>query len=136
MPTFNAGDVIGKTLIAKRNIPLVRQPADDAQVIYTVSPGQSVGNVDTFLLPNENRSSLYWSFKDANGKNYFAKHAVGNYDVKELQQQGLLTLQEQQEAVIEASLSTGDKIFRLIKNIALIGAGAYLLKEVISKKLK
>jgi hypothetical protein len=135
MPTFNAGDVIGKTLIAKKNIPLVRQPADDAQVIYNVSPGQSVGNVDTFLLPNENRSSLYWSFKDANGKNYFAKHAVGNFDVKELQQQGLLTLQEQQAAEIEASLSTGDKIFRLIKNIALIGAGAYLLKQVIQKKL-
>lgn len=136
MPTFNASDVIGKTLIAKKNIPLVRQPADDAQVIYTVSPNQSVGNVDTFLLPNENRSSLYWSFKDANGRNYYAKHAVGNFDVKELQQQGLLTLQEQQEQAIEASLSTGDKIFRLIKNIALIGAGAYLLKEVISKKLK
>ena len=135
MPTFNAGDVIGKTLIAKKNIPLVRQPADDAQVIYTVSPSQSVGNVDTFLLPNENRSSLYWSFKDANGKNYFAKHAVGNFDVKELQQQGLLTLQEQQAAEIEASLSTGDKIFRLIKNIALIGAGAYILKQVIQKKL-
>jgi hypothetical protein len=135
MPTFNAGDVIGKTLIAKKNIPLVRQPADDAQVIYNVLPGQSVGNVDTFLLPNENRSSLYWSFKDANGKNYFAKHAVGNFDVKELQQQGLLTLQEQQAAEIEASLSTGDKIFRLIKNIALIGAGAYILKQVIQKKL-
>ena len=135
MPTFNAGDVIGKTLIAKKNIPLVRQPADDAQVIYNVSPGQSVGNVDTFLLPNENRSSLYWSFKDANGKSYFAKHAVGNFDVKELQQQGLLTLQEQQAAEIEASLSTGDKIFRLIKNIALIGAGAYILKQVIQKKL-
>jgi hypothetical protein len=135
MPTFNAGDVIGKTLIAKKNIPLVRQPADDAQVIYNVSPGQSVGNVDTFLLPNENRSSLYWSFKDANGKNYYAKHAVGNFDVKELQQQGLLTLQEQQAAEIEASLSTGDKIFRLIKNIALIGAGAYILKQVIQKKL-
>jgi hypothetical protein len=135
MPTFNAGDVIGKTLIAKKNIPLVRQPADDAQVIYNVSPGQSVGNVDTFLLPNENRSSLYWSFKDANGKNYYAKHAVGNFDVKELQQQGLLTLQEQQEQAIEASLSTGDKIFRLIKNIALIGAGAYILKQVIQKKL-
>ena len=135
MPTFNAGNVIGKTLIAKKNIPLVRQPADDAQVIYTVSPGQCVGNVDTFLLPNENRSSLYWSFKDANGKSYFAKHAVGNFDVKELQQQGLLTLQEQQEQAIEASLSTGDKIFRLIKNIALIGAGAYILKQVIQKKL-
>jgi hypothetical protein len=135
MPTFNAGDVIGKTLIAKRNIPLVRTPNDNAQVIYTVSPGQSVGNVDTFLLPNENRSSLYWSFKDANGKNYYAKHAVGNFDVKELQQQGLLTLQEQQEQAIEASLSTGDKIFRLIKNIALIGAGAYILKQVIQKKL-
>lgn len=135
MPTFNAGNVIGKTLIAKKNIPLVRQPADDAQVIYTVAPGQSVGNVDTFLLPNESRNSLYWSFKDANGRNYYAKHAVGNFDVKELQQQGLLTLQEQQEQAIEASLSTGDKIFRLIKNIALIGAVAYLLKQVIQKKL-
>ena len=78
---------------------------------------------------------MYWQFKDQNGKFYYAEHKTGVFDVQELQQQGALTLQQQQAAAVEASLTTGDKIFRLIKNALLIGAGAYLLKGIIDKKL-
>jgi hypothetical protein len=135
MPTFNAADIIDKTLIAKTQVPLYRFPNDDAAVVYNVSPGQSVGKVESYLLPAANRTNLYWQFKDQNGKFYYAEHKTGIFDVQELQQQGALTLQEQQAAAVEASLTTGDKIFRLIKNALLIGAGVYLLKQVIDKKL-
>jgi hypothetical protein len=135
MPTFNAADIIGKTLVAKSNVPLYRFADDDAAVVYNVSPGQSVGKVESYLLPAANRNNLYWQFKDQNGKFYYAEHKQGIFDVRELAAQGALTLQEQQAAAVEASLTTGDKIFRLIKNALLIGAGVYLLKGVIDKKL-
>ena len=135
MATFNAADIIGKTLIAKSQVPLYRLPNDGAEVIYNVSPGQSLGIVESFLLPGTNRTNLYWQFKDQNNKFYYSEHKQGIYDVKELANQGALTLEQQQAAAIEASLSTGDKIFRLIKNALLIGAGVYLVNTIIKKKL-
>lgn len=135
MPTFNAADIIGKTLIAKTNVPLKRIPMDDSPVIYNVSKGDVVGVVDTYLLPSADRNVIYWAFRDSNNKVYYAPHQVGRFDVKELQSQGALTLEQQQQQQQEASMTTGDKIFRLIKNTLLVGALVYLGKQIIDKKL-
>ncbi len=135
MPTFNAADIIGKTLVAKSQVPLYRLPNDNAEIVYTVSPGQSLGVVQSFLLPGTNRNNLYWQFKDQNNNFYYSEHKQGIYDVKELSNQGALTLQQQQDAATEANLTTGDKIFRLIKNALLIGGGVYLVNTIIKKKL-
>jgi hypothetical protein len=135
MPTFNAADIIGKTLVAKSQVPLYRLPNDNAEIVYTVSPGQSLGVVQSYLLPGTNRTNLYWQFKDQNNNFYYSEHKQGIYDVKELSNQGTLTLQQQQAAATEANLSTGDKIFRLIKNALLIGGGVYLINTIIKKKL-
>jgi hypothetical protein len=135
MATFNAADIIGKTLVAKTQVPLLRLPNDDAPTVYTVSPGQSLGVVQSYLLPGANRNNLYWQFKDQNNKFYYSEHKQGIYDIDELSNQGALTLQQQQAAATEASLSTGDKVFRLIKNALLIGAGVYLVNTIIKKKL-
>jgi hypothetical protein len=135
MPTFNAADIIGKTLVAKTQVPLLRLPNDDALTVYTVSPGQSLGVVQSFLLPGTNRTNLYWQFKDQNNNFYYSEHLQGRYDIQELQDQGALTLQQQQAAATEANLSTADKVFRLIKNALLLGAGVYLINTIIKKKL-
>lgn len=135
MPTFNAGDIIGKTLIAKKNVQLKRIAADNAPVIFNVSPGDVVGIVDSYLMPSSERSELYWTFLDSNNKPYYASHSVGKYDVKELQSQGALTLQEQQQAAQQAAMTTGDKIFQLIRNLAIGAAIIYLGKQIIDKKL-
>ena len=135
MPTFNAADIIGKTLVAKSQVPLLRLPNDDAPTVYTVSPGQSLGIVQSYLLPGTNRTNLYWQFKDQNNNFYYSEHLLGRYDIQELQDQGALTLQQQQAAATEANLTTGNKIFRLIKNALLIGGGVYLINTIIKKKL-
>jgi hypothetical protein len=135
MATYSAEQIIGKTLIAKRPIDLVRIASDNAPVVYTVDPGQTIGKVQSYLLPSNNRSSLYWQFIDQNNKAYYAAHAVGNFDVKSIADQGALTVVEQAAAAAEAEMSTGDKVFRLVKNLAFIGAGAYLLNTIINKKL-
>ena len=142
MPTFNADQIIDKTLIAKVNIPIYRYAEDTAPAVYTVKPGASVGVVYSYLLPNVNRTNLFWQFQDQNGKFYYTEHKQGIYDISALQQQGALTslqITQQQQAAeaaaTEAALPLTDKIFKLVKNIVFIGAGAYLINTLLNKKL-
>jgi hypothetical protein len=135
MPTFNAADIIGKTLIAKTNVPLRRLPNDYAPEIYNVASGGVVGVVDTYLLPSSARSNIFWGFKDSNNRVYYAEHKVGRFDVKDLQNQGALTTEEKKDALEQASMTTGDKIFKLVRNVFIGAALIYLAKTIIDKKL-
>jgi hypothetical protein len=142
MPTFNADQIIDKTLIAKVNIPIYRYAEDGAPVVYNVNAGSSVGVVYSYLMPSSKRTNLFWMFKDQDGRFYYTEHKAGIYDISALQQQGALTsaqlLQQQQQAAAaaaDANLPLTDKIFRLVKNIAFIGAGALLINTLINKKL-
>jgi len=134
MANYNVDDIIDKTLIAKQPVKLYRFANDGAPVIFTVNPGQQVGKVYSYLLPGPNRTNIYWAFFDDTNRPYYAEHAPGKFDIKALGEQGALTLQEQQAAAVEASMTSGDKIFRLIKNTLLIGAGVYLLDTIIKKQ--
>ena len=134
MPTYSADQIIGKTLIAKKPVKLYRAANDQASSVYTVDPGQAVGKVYSYLAPGENRATVYWAFYDDQQRSYYTPHIQGNFDIQALGDQGALTVQEQQQAAEEESMSTTDKAFRLIKNIALYAAGAYLIKALIDKK--
>lgn len=136
MPTFNANDIIGKTLIAKKTIDILRSADDSAQSVYEVSPGESVGVVYSYLMPNKARSNIYWMFEDDNGRPYYVKHGVGKFDIKTIQSQGALTLEEKQEQAEAASETITNKVFRYAKNGFLIAAAAYLLKSIIDTQKK
>ena len=136
MPTFNANDIIGKTLIAKKTIDIVRSADDSAQSVYEVSPGESVGVVYSYLMPNNARSNIYWMFEDENGRPYYVKHGVGKFDIKTIQSQGALTLEEKQEEAEAANETITNKVFRYAKNGFLIAAAAYLLKSIIDTQKK
>jgi hypothetical protein len=136
MPTFNAADIIGKTLVARKTTDIVRAPSDDANVVYEATPGQSIGTVYSYLLPGTNRSSLYWQFIDENNKPYYVKHSTGQFDISTIRGQGVLTLEEKQEQAASAAETTSDKIFRYIKNGFLVAAAVYLAKSIIETKKK
>jgi hypothetical protein len=136
MPTFNANDIIGKTLIAKKAIDIVRSADDSAQSVYEVSPGESVGVVYSYLLPNNARSNIYWMFEDNTGRPYYVKHGVGKFDIKTIQSQGALTLEEKQEQAEAASETITNKVFRYAKNGFLIAAAAYIVKSIIDSQAK
>ena len=135
MATYSANEIIGKTLIAKRPVELYRAANDSATSIYTVEPGQTIGKVFTYLSPGTNRKYLYWGFYDENNRAYYTPHITGNFDISSLNEQGALTVQEQAEQAAEAEQTTSDKIFKLVKLLALYGVGAYLLNSIIKKKL-
>jgi len=133
MPNYNAEDIIGKTLVARKSTDIVRLPADDATSVYTAKPGESIGVVYSYLLPNDVRDSLYWQFYDNKNKAYYVKHRSGQFDIGTLSGQGVKTIEEKQEEAAAAAETTRDKIFRYIKNGFLVAAAVYLTKSVIEK---
>jgi hypothetical protein len=133
MATYSADEIIGKTLIAKKSVEILRIANDDAPAVYTASPNETIGVVYSYLLPNANRKNLYWMFYDQNQKPYYAEHSTGIFDIKSLANQGALTIEEKKEAAEAAAESTSDKIFRYMKNGALLMAAVYLAKSFIEK---
>ena len=54
--SYNAQDIIGKTLIAAGPVTIYRAANDSAAPVYTVPVGQSVGVVYSYLLPGSGRA--------------------------------------------------------------------------------
>ena len=94
MATFNAEQIIGKTLIAKRTIGLKSLPSDASPVAVSVSPGQPLGTVVSYVNPSAGRTSLYWQISSNAGKNYWVKHETGAFDISDLKLQGAKTAEE------------------------------------------
>lgn len=130
--SYSADDLIGKTLYAKTNVPLRRLPQADSPVIFTVKPGSTVGVVDTYVVRDGN---IWWSFKDATGRNYYAHHQQGTFAEGPLKEQGLIDTQTKIKNEERANEGIMPFIERNIKTIALIAAAAVVLKSIIDKKL-
>lgn len=131
---FNAGQIIGKTLVAVQPVDITRTPSDQAQTVFTTRTGQTVGVVYSYLSPGPNRQNLWWSFRDANGRPYYAEHRTGLFDVRSIQQQGVLTLEERKQKADEASKPVSTKIVDLVQRTILLGIGAYLLATLIKSR--
>ncbi len=130
MATFNVNDIVGRTLFAKTDVPLKRLPEDSAPVVFTVKAGNAVGVVDTYLLPKDGRSVMYWAFNDANGKPFYAAHAVGRFDLTALTQQGVKS--DQQKA--DESKTWQEKLPTYLTNGILLIGGLYVLGQFVHAK--
>lgn len=73
MATYSVSDLIGKTMIAKGTVPLFRLPLDSAPAIHNVSPGNTIGVVDSYLLPKEGRTAVYLMFYDKDRRAYYMR---------------------------------------------------------------
>lgn len=96
MPTtYNADQIIDKSLIARKDITLRRRPDPSSPVIYTVPAGQVVGRVYSYTgghgLP------LWWMFYDSKGKTYYVLHEVNAFDIDALIDQGALNVKEERQ---------------------------------------
>lgn len=91
---YSINDVVGLTLVARKEIPIKRAAFDQAEVVNSIPAGQNVGIVYSYLTPRAGRSKIYWMFYDQAGVAYYTAHEVGFYDLEALREQGLLTIQE------------------------------------------
>lgn len=111
---FSVNQIIGKTLIAAKEVKIVRTPADNAPSVYTVKKGQVVGVVYSYLEPNTSRSSLYWMMLDYLGKPFYVKHESGLFSVKGLYEQGAIDVEQEAEKKEEKEKGTIEQLQDLV----------------------
>lgn len=140
MSSYSAADIIGKTLIAKKTVNVLRIPSDSAKAVFVVKPSQAVGNVYSYLSTNPERKSLYWMFLDSSKRPYYVSHEIGKFDLSSLQEQGVLTTEEKTKEEKDKNLTFGEKALQTFKKVAIYGlvafAGIKLGEALINKKFK
>ena len=67
-------------------------------------------------------------FYDANERPYYAQHKTGIFDVKALQQQGAMTLEDIKEAKEKAESPITYTITKLLKPVTLAVAAFFVIK--------
>ena len=133
---YGADQIIGKTLYAKQDVPIYRDPRDDAKPVYTAKKNTPMGIVDTWLAPQPGkRKNLWWGFMDSKGKPFYAEHLEGRYDVDNLKDQGALTVKEAIKQKAKENESTKDFVERLFK-YALVAGGVYVIGKALVGKIK
>jgi hypothetical protein len=131
---YSATDLIGKSLFAKKSIPLKRFTDDDKPTVYTVDPGKLVGVVYSWVVKPD--GTLWWAFYDQNKNPYYAKHAEGNFSLSELTAQGLESVAQKAKDEAKANESITDKIERNLHWIVIAVVIAFLGKTAIQKAIK
>lgn len=146
---YNAAQVEGKTLIAKKNLSVWKTPPrpdlDFKGEIWknvTIKSGDSAGIVYSSIGGEAGRP-LYWMFRTPEseaarlGKWYYIQHEPGAFDVKSLKEQGILTTKELQELKEESEKTFGDKLLEALKKggkyiliAAVLFYGVKLYKEI------
>jgi len=62
------------------------------------------------------------------------EHRPGLFDVRAIQQQGVLTLEERKQIADEAAKPVSTKIMDMIQRTVLLAVGAYLLATLIKTR--
>lgn len=93
---FSADEIINKTLIAAKDVPIFRYGSDTAPQIGIVKAGQPVGVVYSWLdpAPEQGRAGLWWVFYQSNNQYYYTPHVEGNFSISALQEQGAVSTEE------------------------------------------
>lgn len=140
---YDVGDIIGKTLVAAKDLPVYDFPDDPKKVIGAIKKGNPVGIVYAWLNanPEEGRNAIWWQFSPATnyGSYYYAPHDSTAFDLSSLQAQGVLTIEEKKKKEEYDNMEWYEKAIHLVVNkavpiILIVGLGAPLIKGLVSRK--
>jgi len=144
--TLNAGDIIGKTMIAAEKVPLYDTPRDDAQPSGYVNQGNPIGIVYSYLNPDtsQGRAELWWMFEPLPGDSdigdnlgyYYVPHHPDYFDTQALLDAGVLTVAQATALKQSGGQSTLDtylkKYLPWVGGILLAGV---VIKSVVNKAI-
>jgi hypothetical protein len=85
--TLTADKIVGKTLVAKKRVPVKDLAYDSAKVVRYVEPGKTVGVVFSYLNPTANRSVVYWMFEPPGQKPFYVPHDPNSFDLDKIKKQ-------------------------------------------------
>lgn len=138
---YSVAEVIDKTLVAAKDVPVYDYPGSSGKVIGTTKKGYPVGVVYAWIqeTPQEG-GKVWWMFWPAsNYDNYFyAVHDKDAFDVDALRQQGVLNVQERKEAENDKNKEWYERLaeitLKAIVPVALvIGLGGPAIKGLLSR---
>jgi len=146
--TLNAGDIIGKTLVAAEKVPVYDTPRDDAQPSGYINKGNPIGIVYSYLNPDstQGRNELWWMFEPLPGNSdigdnlgyYYIPHNPDYFDTQALLDAGVLTV-AQATALKQQAEGTSSILDSYIKKygpwVVGIILGGVVIKSVINKTL-
>ena len=131
---YSAGDILDKTLVAKRKLAIYNGVPDASYIpviVGDIEGGKVVGRVYSYIAadPYKGRAELWWMFWPSTdgGKYYYAPHVEGDFDLRLLEQQGVLSEEEKKKAEEEKNKPWYEKIMDRalwIIPVAIIGAAA------------
>jgi hypothetical protein len=139
MPLISLDQFAGKTLVAKKNVPIITDPFNTKKQIATAQAGNPIGEIYSWIrkAPGEPIYFLFYTPAPQN-KPYYVEYKDGRFNLELLKEQGLKTVEEERKEKEEADKSTGDKLIDILKKVLKfggIGIGAYLIfKAVYNKK--
>lgn len=137
--TFNAADIVDKTLIARNTVPVYSYPDDSLQPKSWVSKGDPVGVVYAWIgvNPAEGIDHLWWQFWDGINGAYYAPHEAGLYDVDALKQQGVLSEKEQAIKKEEENMPWYERLIKKYGGYVLLAVvGAAAVKGYLGRPAK
>jgi len=137
--SYSVADVMEKTLIAKKDVPVYKWPYDDEKPIGMVKAGQPVGIVKSYQGPDpaNKQSVLYWAFYPAsfNGSTYYARHYSDAFSLSSLRQQGVISVEEKKEQEDLANLPWYEKLNKKYgTTVVLVVLRAAAVKGLFTRK--
>lgn len=149
--TFTPDQIMGKTLVAAKPIPLKRGYQDALPVVFTVPSGKEIGVVMGFLTPSpsKGRDGYWWEFYDGQ-RSFFMKHQNNSIVLKNLKSQGALNIKEVAEKkedegkswwenavddVKDAVTETGNTAKNVTNGIIIVG-GVVLVGMMVSAAMR
>lgn len=146
MPIYSASQLFDKNIWVKKRTELLdKKPDIGGKVIAVAQPGQRVGTFYSYVYNNSN-NSYYWMINVANNQFVFFKYEEDLIDGKKLNEQGVLSIEEQRKKDEWANAGLPEKIGIIlkdfggtIKKIVIIGAvgfGTYQLIKAIKNESK
>jgi len=97
MATFNALQILDKTLYSKKNL-IAYMGSPGSTNTFKIAPNQMIGRVYSYVYPKD-KSAVYWMFftgnDSKNGKVFYVPHEEGAFDLKVLKEQGTKTVEQQ-----------------------------------------
>lgn len=134
---YNAAAIIGKTLIAQRNVPVyIIKPSQGGQQVGTIKAGNPCGVVYSYIQDTD--GTLLWMFQGGAFQDYyFIPHQPGYFSTSALMQQGVITTYEAVKRAEEEKKKAGESIFDkatgTIKDIAIMAILVFAGVKLLSK---
>ena len=139
---YDIGDVVGKTLFAKKDLPVYTSyptASYKPQPVAVVKSGSPAGVVYSWIDadPTQGRSNIWWMFQGGGlgSGYYYIPHSEGAFDVSTLAQQGVLSLDQKAAQAAAADQPWYETIIKETLPIVVVAIlGAAVIKGYIAKQ--